>query len=183
MKPVVLTVSIPATILSCQVNADPDAVEGPDPKIPELQALDRYRGQWDDEISGRPEVKRSESSEWILRGRFLRQSWNSESSEGNPGASGLTLMTFDTEHEVYRSWAFLGTGGVIEKEGVWDAAGKTFTWQYRVIKTLETVVTIASFVDDAILDWSIVKTDEHGKVVREVVGRSVRRSLPTLRAA
>ena len=92
-------------------------------------------------------------------------------------------MTFDTERNVYRSWAFLGTGSVIEKEGVWDGIAKTFTWGHRVTESSETVITKASFADNTVQDWSIVKTDEHGKVLREVVGRSLRRNLPSLRAA
>jgi hypothetical protein len=36
----------------------------------------------------------------------------------------LTLMTFDTIGKVYRSWAFLATGTVIENEGVWDGITK-----------------------------------------------------------
>ncbi|HEY3901392.1 MAG TPA: hypothetical protein VGM54_22475 [Chthoniobacter sp.] len=183
MKPVVLTVSIPATVLSCQVQADGDVAEGPDPAVPELQALNHYIGQWEDEIAGRPQVKRAETGEWILRGRFLRQSWSAESTDGAPPAQGLTLMTFDTGGKVYRSWSFLATGSVLEKEGVWDTITKTFTWGHRIAESSETVITKASFVDEAVQDWSIVKTDEHGKVVREVVGRSLRRALPALHAA
>jgi hypothetical protein len=38
MKPVTLTVSIPATILNCQVQ-DMEVATGPSPEVPELQAL------------------------------------------------------------------------------------------------------------------------------------------------
>jgi hypothetical protein len=183
MKPVVLTVSIPATILSCQVNASDDVAEGPASEVPELQLLNLYAGQWEDEIAGRPDVKRTEVGEWILRGRFLRQSWSTESTDGAPPASGLTLMTFDTDRKVYRSWAFLATGSVIENEGVWDPVTKTFTWGHRVPESSETVTTRTSFVDESVQSWSIVKTDAQEKVLREVAGRSLRRSLPALHAA
>ncbi|MDR3404640.1 MAG: hypothetical protein P4L99_19210 [Chthoniobacter sp.] len=183
MKPVVLTVSIPATILSCQVNAGEDVAEGPSADVPELKELHHYAGQWEDEIAGRPDVRRTELGEWILGGRFLRQSWSTESNDSAPSAHGMTLMTFDTERNVYRSWAFLATGSVIENDGMWDAATKTFTWGRRVAGSSETVITKASFAADAAQSWSIVKTDEHGKVTREVVGRSIRRSLPALHAA
>jgi hypothetical protein len=178
MKPVVLTVSIPATILSCQVNAGEDVAAGPAADIPELQTLDLYAGQWEDNIAGRPDVKRQELGEWILQGRFLRQTWSTESTDGAPPASGLTLMTFDTEAKVYRSWAFLATGSVIENEGVWDAITKTFTWGHRVLNTSETVITKAAFVEAGAQAWSIVKTDAHDKVIREVAGRSLREAVP-----
>jgi len=82
MKPVVLTVSIPATVLSCQVNADEEVAEGPSADVPELKELNHYIGQWEDEISGRPDMKRTELAEWILGGRFLRQAWSTEAGDG-----------------------------------------------------------------------------------------------------
>jgi hypothetical protein len=184
MKPVVLTVSIPATVLSCQVDATEEHIaQGPSPDVPELQELNYYVGQWEDEIDGRPGVCRTEVNEWILQGRFLRQSWSTEAKDGTPPAHGQTLMTYDVDRRVYRSWAFLATGSVIENEGLWDADTKTFTWGHRVIDTSETVITKACFPDENIQAWSIVKTDEQQKIVREVVGHSIRRTLPSLDAA
>jgi hypothetical protein len=183
MKSVVLTVSIPATVLNCQVNTGEEIAEGPSPEVPELKELNHYAGQWEDEISGRPEVRRTELGEWILNGRFLRQSWFTESDDGSAPARGLTLMTYDTGAKVYRSWAFLATGSVIENEGVWDATTKTFTWGHRLTETAETVITKASFPSDNSQAWFIVKTDENHKIVREVTGRSIRRTLPALHAA
>jgi hypothetical protein len=165
------------------VNLDENFAEAPSPEIPELQVLHRYAGEWEDEIVGKPGVKRTEAGEWILDGRFLRQTWTTDASEGSPKASGWTLMTYDVEKHVYRSWSFLATGSVIENEGVWDDATQTLTWGHRLPGTEETVITKASFVDEATQTWSIVKTDAHGKVVREVVGRSNRRSYPALSAA
>lgn len=183
MKPVVFTVTIPATLLSCQLNAGEEVVDGPSPKVPELKMLDHYVGEWEDEISGRPGVRRIEIGEWILGGRFLRQVWSTETHDDAPPAQGLTLMTFDTEARIYRSWGFLATGTVIENEGIWDEATQTFTWGHRVIDTSETVTTKASFPSENSQAWYIVKTDENHKIVREVTGRSVRRSLPDLHAA
>jgi hypothetical protein len=183
MKPVVLTVSIPATVLSCQLQPDHDVAQGPAPDVPELKLLDHYAGQWEDEIAGRPDMRRSELGEWILEGRFLRQTWSTESGDGSPSAHGITLMTFDPQRQVYRSWAFLATGSVIENEGLWDPVTKTFTWGHSVANKAERVITKASFTEKATQSWSIVKTDEHDKVLREVSGRSVRRNVPTLHAA
>jgi len=183
MKPVVLTVCIPAMILSCQVNADQEGAERPAQDVPELQALNQYAGQWEDEIAGRPGVRRTETGEWILRGRFLRQSWKTESSDGAPPACGMTLMTFDPERKTFRSWAFLATGSVIENEGVWDSISKTFTWGHYLTESSETVITKTSFVDTETQAWSIVKTDAHGKIVREVTGKNIRRNPALMHAA
>src|SRR5688500_1158848 len=113
MKPLVLTVSIPASVFSCQVSSSDDVAEGPSAEVPELQALNHYAGQWEDEIIGQPGIRRMETAEWILQGRFLRQTWSTEGPHGTPTASGLTLMTFDTERQVFRHWSFLATGTVI----------------------------------------------------------------------
>lgn len=185
MKPLVLTVTIPATVLSCQVNADAgeDVTPGPSPELPELKALNHYVGQWEDEISGRPGVRRREVGEWILDGRFLRQSWSTESNDGSPAAQGMTLMTFDPEAKIYRSWGFLATGSVIENIGTWDEAAQTFTWGRRLMDTAETVTTKASFPSENSQAWYIVKTDENHKIVREVTGRSIRQNPAVLHAA
>ncbi|MEI9895331.1 MAG: hypothetical protein WDN28_15940 [Chthoniobacter sp.] len=66
---------------------------------------------------------------------------------------------------------------------MWDAITKTFTWGHRVPETSGTVITKASFAVEATQSWSIVKTDAHDKVLREVAGRSIRRTLPALHAA
>ena len=172
MNPVVLSVSIPATVLQLQVNASEETVEGPATDIPELQALNLYAGEWEDEIAGKPGMRRMESATWILQGRFLRQSWTADTGDGSPTASG-----------VYRNWAFLATGSVIENEGTWDAERSTFAWGHRLTDTSETVITKAVFEGAGTLAWSIVKTDVHGKIVREVAGLSRRKNLPSLQAA
>jgi hypothetical protein len=183
MKPVVLNVTIPATVLNCLVNTGEEVVGEPSPDIPELKALNHYAGQWDDEISGRPGVQRTEIGEWILNGRFLRQSWSTESKDGTAPAQGLTLMTFDPAAEIYRSWSFLATGTVIENEGTWDETTLTFTWGHRLMDAAGTVMTKASFPSENSQAWYIVKTDENHKIVREVTGRSIRRGVPDLHAA
>src|SRR5438093_6186125 len=124
MKPLVVTVTIPANTLTCQVSTSEEIAERPSPEIPELQALDHYTGTWEDEISGKPGIKRTEVGEWVLDGRFLRQFWSSEASEDIPKASGIVMMTFDLTRKVYLSWSFLATGTVIENVGMWDAASR-----------------------------------------------------------
>lgn len=177
MKPLVVTVSIPASTFTCQVNSDEEIADGPSEEISELRVLDHYRGKWEDEISGRPSVKRTEIGEWVLNGRFLRQLWSTEASEDMPKASGITMMTFDTSSEQYRSWSFLATGTVIENEGVWDAPSRTMTWGHRVPDTGESVITKTTFIDEVTAAWSIVKLDAKDHVVREVDGRNRRRAI------
>ena len=183
MNPLVLSVTIPSSVLQFQIGSTEEIVQGPIAGIPELHALNHYVGEWEDEITGKPGMRRTESAAWILQGRFQRQSWSAEQGDGSPAASGLNLMTFDTEGQVYRHWSFLATGSVIVNEGKWDAAQRTFTWGHRVAGTDESVTTKASFAEEGFQTWGIVKADARGKVLREVSGRSRRKSLPVLQAA
>lgn len=183
MNPLVLSVTIPSSVLQFQIGSTEEIVEGPAPGIPELEALHHYVGDWENEVDSKRGMRRTESAAWILKGRFLRQSWSAEAGDGTPTASGLTLMTFDVDRRVYRHWSFLATGSVIENEGAWDATSRTFTWGHRLVDTSETVISKATFEDGGTQAWSVVKTDEHGKVLREVNGRSRRKSLPVLQAA
>jgi hypothetical protein len=125
-------------------------------------------------VSGKPEVRRRDEGEWVLDGRFLRQTWMSEAQEDAPKASGFTLMTYDRERNIYRSWAFQAACAVIENEGSWDAASNTMTWGHRASETTEMIFTRAVFPDEVTQEWSIVKTDGEGKILREIAGRSVR---------
>jgi hypothetical protein len=170
-------------VLQFQIGSTEEIVEGPATGTPELEALHHYVGDWEDEISGKPGMRRTESAAWILRGRFLRQNWSAEAGDGTPTASGLTLMTYDVDRHVYRHWSFLATGSVIENEGTWDAESHTFTWGHLLADTSQTVITKATFEDGGTQAWSIVKSDAHGRVLREVSGRSRRKTLPALQAA
>jgi hypothetical protein len=95
----------------------------------------------------------------------------------------MTLMTFDVERGVYRNWSFLATGSVIENEGVWNPEERSFVWGHQVMETAENVITKAVFEEDGAQAWSIVKTGADGRILREVTGRSRRKSVPTLQAA
>ena len=56
---------------------------------------------------------------------------------------------------------------------VWSTT-KTMTWGHRVPGTTEMIFTKVAFPDDGTQEWSIVKTDVEGNVLKELAGRSVR---------
>ena len=156
MKAIPLTITIPAFTFTCEATAADDPPAGPADDSAELK------------------VRRRDEGEWILDGRFLRQTWTSAAQEDAPMASGMTLMTYDRSRNVYRSWAFLAAGTMIENEGSWDATTKTMTWGHRVPGTTEMIFTRVAFPDGGTQEWSIVKTDVEGNVLKELAGRSVR---------
>jgi len=174
MKPIPLTISVPAFTFTCEATAAEEPEIGPAEDSAELKVLDRYAGIWVERVSRKPEVRRRDEGEWILDGRFLRQTWTSEAEDDAPKASGMTLMTYDGARNVYRSWAFLAAGTMIENEGSWDAASNTMTWGHRVPETTEMIYTRITFPDEATQEWNIVKTDGEGNVLKEISGRSAR---------
>ena len=176
MKPITVSVTIPAEAFISQLSSAEEIVEGPDKTIPELQGLHHYSGRWVGEITGKPDLTRTELGEWILNGRFLRQCWSTEGPEEMPKASGITMMTFDSARAVYLSWSFLAIGSVVHNQGVWDAASRTMTWTDQTGGSGDVVVTKSSFAEDGTNVWSIVETTAKGEVVREVDGKSMRRS-------
>lgn len=174
MKPLPLTISIPAFTFTCEATVEEECATGPAEDSAELKVLDHYAGIWVERVSGKPEVRRRDEGEWILDGRFLRQTWTSEAQDDAPKASGVTLMTYVREMNVYQSWAFLATGSVIENEGSWDADSKTMTWGHRAPGTTEMIFTRVAFPDETTQEWCIVKTDGEGNILRKIAGRSVR---------
>ena len=104
MKPVVLTVSIPATILSCQVNTGDDVADRAVPGSPGTEAprpLPPASGKT--KSPARPNVRRTEVGEWILQWALPAAIVvHGSEADDTPPARGLTLMTFDTASKVYR---------------------------------------------------------------------------------
>ena len=176
MKPIVVTVTIPADAFVSQVSSAEEIVDGPDATLPELQALHHYSGRWELEIAGRRQFRRTEVAEWVLGGRFLRQCWSTEGAEDMPKASGITMMTFDSVGKVYLSWSFLAIGSVVHNKGIWDDASRTMTWTDQLAGTGECVITKSSFIDDGTNVWSITERDAKGEAVREIDGKSILRS-------
>jgi hypothetical protein len=175
MNPLIITVALPELNFRCRVGPADASAAGPEPSLPELQVLNHYCGAWDDEIAGPTSLNRTEIGEWVLDGRFLRQSWICEASDGIPTASGVTMMTYDPASACYLSWSFLAIGSVVHNRGEWDSATQTMTWVDRLSGEGEIVTTKAQFIGNVSYSWSIVKHDKAGRILREVKGTSIRR--------
>lgn len=156
------------------------AAEGPSPEVPELRPLAHYAGNWTAESTVKPGpglpdgAKRigTAQGEWVLGGRFLRQTWKIDPAAGQPELSGMTLMTYDPQLRRYRSWGFVSTGSAQEAEGKWDADARTFTWTARAGDGGPTTVTKAAFGADGEESWSIVTKDPDGRTLMEMSGRN-----------
>src|SRR4051812_3532648 len=80
---------------------------GPAAGVPELAPLGRYAGDWDFTMTIKPNAglprgasaKGPSRGEWVHGGRFLRQTWSAESTDGLPAMSGTTMMTYDPQQK------------------------------------------------------------------------------------
>ena len=156
---------------------------GPTKEIPELQVLQHYAGSWDCEIRVKPndrqpkggQTKGVSHGEWILDGRFFRQSWTAEGSDDIPGMKGNNVWTYDPEKETYRIWGFASNGGAVESRAKWDAKTKTMTSTILDSDKGVTVVTKATFPEEGTELWTTVIQDGAGQVLMEMSGKNVRR--------
>lgn len=158
-----------------------DRANGPAPDVPELKVLNYWVGKWDDELTVKPigDVRGGTSkgpsvSEWVHEGRFVRQTWAFDGSATVPKLSGSSMMTYDPQKKVYRTWTFFSNGYVSEATGNWDAKTRTMTSTTRDGDL--TTTTIATFAADGKTEqWSIVTKDQAGKTYSDTRGTNTRR--------
>jgi hypothetical protein len=160
-----------------------DAPAGPAADIPELAVLNHYVGDWESKMT----VKNSDNAqpaptvartlgEWILDGRFLRQTWSVTPVEGVPALKGSSVKTYDVQRKTYRGWTFFSNGFVEETEGKWDEATRTLTWTAVDDGSGRNAVQTSKFADDGSEQWSMTENDRDGNVLSEVSGTAVRQS-------
>lgn len=151
------------------------AEDGPVRDIPELRALSRYVGTWDVSVSSKdsPFTMGESTATWILDGRFLQQTGFISSESGATRLRITTLMTFDQEREAYRMWSFHSDGTTRESSGRWDEEKRTMISVRRGGST--TTTTTAKFKDDGVEEWTMVTTNQSGKVVAKLAGKNVLR--------
>lgn len=139
-------------------------------EVPELVVLNHYVGDWDtiftvqsgSDPSKQQEMRATVSAEWILGGRFVRQT----SEILGDGAAGTfileTVMTWDAKAEVFRSWSFTSSGTSSEARGTWDAKAREMVW-VGVDRDSGNVTKItASFRTKGEEHWSIATESPSG---------------------
>jgi hypothetical protein len=119
--------------------------------------------------------KGTTTAEWVLNGRFLRQTWTLKLEDGSPATEGTTFMTYDPRKRVYRSWMFNSTGSASESEGTWDEKSRTMTSTMRNAEEGTTTTVKATFAAEGTETWSFTTRDRDGKVVRELAGKNTPR--------
>jgi len=137
----------------------PSVEVGPNKNVPELQVLSKYLGTWEAEIDRIPELKSVMTSKWILNGNYLELSQDDSADEsGKFNTKTKTLMTYDREKKVYRTWSFDDRGHTVVAEGTWNAKAQTMTSTEKLGEW--TIVSTADFSKDGIIEWHSTATTE-----------------------
>ena len=146
----------------------------------EFNVLARRIGTWDTQLTIKPGVRVPdglksqgvETVEWslgkkLILGKNKQQPGNLES---------MSLMAYDTESNVFRSWYFDSSGSLPRGEltGQWDEDAKRLTFKGTEPKEV-TVTSTMRFVNPDRIEWQGVWRDKSGTIVMEIEATAARR--------
>jgi hypothetical protein len=170
-----------AALFVCAVTAGGGAIgegqDGPNAKVPELAALDHYAGNWKTTFSGdggATTTTAATTGKWVLGGRFLQQSVRIDGDGGSVAAELMTIMTYDVERKVYKSWHFVSDGGTMASESSWDATKKIMKTSARSDADGGRIDTTADFSEADKEKWRIELFDVAGARKSVIAGTNVR---------
>ena len=90
--------------------------------------LSNYVGTWDVSTTTQsPSAVGEFTAKWVLDGRFVQTNGSVKTSDGSNDFEITSLMTYDRERDVYRTWSFMSNGMASEAESTWDPATRTMT--------------------------------------------------------
>lgn len=155
-----------------------DAKTGPAADVPQLKDLAAYIGTWEGTIKIKPSPWSPQGGDltdvgqarWTLDGRFIEM--RAESKPDNK--HGLTLLTYDTNLQAYRSWWFNSDGHNNTSTGQFDPKTRTFTMTADLGNGVKSTLT-DHFIDDNTRDWRVTVTDANGQVLFDMQAKSVKR--------
>ncbi|HVJ79809.1 MAG TPA: DUF1579 family protein [Planctomycetia bacterium] len=154
-----------------------DGQEGPSSKVAELAALDHYAGSWKTTFSGdggASTTAATTTGKWILGGRFMQQSVRIGGEGGAAATEVMTMMTFDVDRKVYKSWHFISDGGTMPSEGTWDAEKKTMKTTARSDGDGGRIEITADFSEAGKEKWKIDLFDVAGVRKSTIAGTNVK---------
>ena len=140
--------------------------------VDEDSALSYYVGTWDS-VAGPPEapvVTGTYTVEWVLGGQFARGTGFLKTADGSNDFEILSLMQFDREAGVYRTWLFFSYGAVTQAAGTSDEATRTMNETTPYGDTIQT--TKRCFATDGLERWTLANTGQTGRIVSEMRGRN-----------
>lgn len=145
------------------VVADDDA-GGPAADRPELQVLDRLRGEWTGTLDGDTSGKQLKlNHRWILSGQTL------ESKLTFDGTEILMLRTYDAVSAKYVVTCFTNDGTVLLMQGEWDESQQQLSASTR--RGGDPVSLTTQFVDETTVRWTLTS----GTITLSGINRRLKR--------
>lgn len=141
-----------------------------------LKIIGKWRGIWDVKATRREpppvqDVTYTETSEWVLDGRFLR----SETSRKSDGGQSMSMFWFDVFTKTYRLVIFDAAGFAVElPPPTWDDRTQTMEWKTGLFSPTSFTGT-ATFVDRDTIRWKSLWKDWKGTAILDLEGLSTRR--------
>lgn len=140
-----------------------------------LDVLSNYVGTWDMEatVQGVPCASGTATAQWTLDKNFIHSTGGVKTVDGSNDFDLISIMTYDSGSQVYRTWSFLSNGMTMHTEGEWDASTRTMTEVTHFGNITQT--TESNFTDDGVRQWTTVNLDSDGNVLSEMSGTHTRR--------
>jgi hypothetical protein len=120
-------------------------------------------------------IKGTAKAEWVLGGRFVRQTGAVKSPDASEDTQLESLLTYDPDKKTYLTWTFMSDGSHLEAEATWNEATKTMTSVAHNRDGGVTTTTTADFSHPGVERWKIVSTTKTSDVIFELRGENTRR--------
>jgi hypothetical protein len=149
------------------------AFQIPQKPVPaEMKVLERLAGKWKTHSTNKVTEWNPAESEntgratgrLILGGHYLLL----ENYAGGDQPYGITIYTYDSEKQSFRSWIFDALGNHVQATGYWDEATKTL--RFVPVRKPDSNAFTFRFTDSDRLEYTIVGRDERGKLLIDVAG-------------
>ncbi len=148
--------------------------QGPNAEVPELNVLKVYAGKFKIEVLEPALFSGSAEGEWVLDGRFVKQSFKLENDQSKQLLTGTHLFTYDIHKKAYRCWRYYSNGFIYEAQGAWDEKEKTMTWTGPDADSPGTMRMASTFDKEGNQTWKLTKEDPNGRVQGgEVKGKHI----------
>lgn len=168
------------TLATCANAADEKPAFAGPPAAEQLKILQPLVGKWKSQSTVKPNIRLKEgyvangeyTTQWIHNGHFLESRGFMTNPNGRYEIS--AIVGFDRQTGALRRFAFDSNGLIIDAQGEWDPATRTFTWKTQNAPPGWTSVAIMKIESDDKITFTGIAKNEKGEIVNEFVNTAQR---------